>query len=132
MPAFVFKRQHDIELEAGFILAGYLVVDLPQEEELTEDQQQMLVAIIRHLTDGAQSGRMPADALVYGWHGGGGRPGNAVDTGNDEVMAAWARDCLRIAVRIDPRDDGRIRLDSDLIQQMEEADPLAPSGRRRQ
>ena len=28
MPAFVFARQHEIELEAGFILAGRLIVDL--------------------------------------------------------------------------------------------------------
>ena len=66
MPAFVFAP-YDIELEAGFILAGMLIVDLPREvEELTEDEQQMVAAIIRQLTDAAQSGRMAADALVDG------------------------------------------------------------------
>jgi hypothetical protein len=54
MPAFVFARRHDIELEAGFILAGMLIVGLPREvEELTEDEQQMVAAIIRQLTDSA-------------------------------------------------------------------------------
>jgi hypothetical protein len=132
MPAFVFARRHDIELEAGFILAGMLIVDLPRKVELTENEQQMVGAILQKLTDAAQSGRMPADALVYGWHGGG-RPPDAVDTGNDEMMAAWARDCLTIGVRVDPRNDGWLTIDSDLMRQLEEADPpAAPSGRRRQ
>jgi hypothetical protein len=127
MPAFVFARRHDIELEAGFILAGMLIVDLPREvEELTEDEQQMVAAIIRQLTDAAQSGRMAADALVYGWHGGR-RPPDAVDTGNDEVMAAWARDCLTIGVRVDPRNDGRLYIDSDIMRQLNLPD--TPSGK---
>jgi hypothetical protein len=118
MPAFVFARRHAIELEAGFILAGMLIVGLPREaEELTEDEQQMVAAIIRQLTDAARSGRMAADALVYGWNGGR-RPPDAVDTSNDEVMAAWARDRLTIGVRVDPRNDGRLYIDSDIMRQL--------------
>jgi hypothetical protein len=30
MPAFVFKRRRDIEIEAGFLLAGNLAVDIPK------------------------------------------------------------------------------------------------------
>jgi hypothetical protein len=117
MPAFVFVRRHDIELEAGFILAGRLIVDLPRQVGLTEDQREMVGAIIQHLTDEAQSGRMPTDAVVYGWHGGR-RPSDAVDTSNNEVMAAWAKDCRTYAVRIDPRNDGRMRIDSDILRQL--------------
>jgi hypothetical protein len=29
MPLFVFARRRDIEIDAGFILAGQLVVDIP-------------------------------------------------------------------------------------------------------
>jgi hypothetical protein len=31
MPVFVFQRRHHVELEAGFTLAGQLVVDIPKE-----------------------------------------------------------------------------------------------------
>jgi hypothetical protein len=120
MPAFVFERRHDIELEAGFTLAGHLIVDLPRNlKKLTENEQQMLAGIVRQLTDDAQSGRLPADAVVYGWHGDRGRPPDAVDTSNDEVMAAWARKCLRIGVRVDPRNDGQLRIDSDIVRQLD-------------
>ena len=66
----------------------------------------------------AKSGRLPADAMVYGWHGGGGRPPDAVDTDNDEVMLAWANTRLVIGLRVDPRNDGMLRIDSDMMRQM--------------
>jgi hypothetical protein len=125
MPAFVFARRRDIELDADFILAGMLIVNLPREVKKL-DQQQMVAAIIRQLMDAAQSGRMAADALVCGWHGGR-RPPNAVDISNDEVMAAWARDCLTIGVRVDPRNDGRPYIDSDIMRQVNPSD--TPSGK---
>jgi hypothetical protein len=118
MPAFAFGRRHDIELEVGLILAGQLVVDLPRGTEPTEDQQQMIGEIVRWLMEDAKSGRLPADAMVYGWHGGGGRPPDAVDTDNDEVMLAWANTRLVIGLRVDPRNDGMLRIDSDMMRQM--------------
>jgi hypothetical protein len=30
MPLFVFERRRDIELEAGFVLAGQLIIDIPK------------------------------------------------------------------------------------------------------
>jgi len=56
---------------------------------------------------------MPADAVIYAWHGGR-RPDNAAD---DAAIERWAKTRLTIAVRIDPRDDGRVRIDSDMLRQ---------------
>lgn len=33
-PAFVFDRRRAVELEAGFVLAGQLIVDLPKRPKL--------------------------------------------------------------------------------------------------
>jgi hypothetical protein len=119
MPVFVFRRKHDVELEADLILAGRLFIDLPREVEMTEDKQQMIGHYLRLLTDEAESGRMYTDAVIYGWRNGR-KPPNAVDVNNDEVMAAWAKDCLIIEVRIDPRTSDYVLLDSDIIRQLEE------------
>jgi len=60
---------------------------------------------------------MPVDALVFGWHGGS-KPPNAVDTSNDLIMGAWAAKSVGIVVRIDQRNDGFVRFDSDVLRQM--------------
>jgi hypothetical protein len=124
-PLFVFFRRRDIELETGLILAGNLLIDLPKETKPNreDDDSSMIAAIIQRLTDEAQSGRMPVDAVVNGWHGGH-VPLDAVDTGDDAVMAAWAKTRLIIAVRVDPRNDGKMRIDSDMLRQM----GVAPEG----
>jgi hypothetical protein len=118
MPLFIFERRHDIELEAGFILAGRLIIDLPKQLKLKRRQQRMLTDIIQQLTHRAQSGQMPDDAIVLGWRDGY-RPPNADDNiSNDELMASWAKDRLTIAVRVDPRKAGLLRIDSDMARQL--------------
>jgi hypothetical protein len=122
-PIFAFARRQDIELEAGFILAGQLVVEIPKGAD--DDRQRSIVAdIIRMLTERAKSGEMSKDAMIYAWPGNH-RPANAVDTDDDEAMQAWADKSLRVIVRVgekrtedpdDPRSDG-VRLDSDLMRQ---------------
>jgi hypothetical protein len=116
MPIFVFARRRDIEHETGLILAGQLVVDIPKSKKPKRREQQMVAEIIQRLTADARSGQMPDDAFVCGWHGGR-RPEDAVDVHDDVVMASWARDRLVIAVRIDPRNDGQVRIDSDILLQ---------------
>jgi hypothetical protein len=104
-PAFVFFRRHDIELE-GFTLAGDLIVDLPA----SSPDGQLVTAIMKQLIDAVESGRMPENAVIYGWHGDS-RPPDAVDTDNEEVMAAWAEDRLHICVRLDSSlPDGVLRI----------------------
>jgi hypothetical protein len=120
MPMFVFHRRRDVELEAGFILAGQLIVDIPKKGNMTKlkrRDQRMVNEIIQKLTDECRSGRMSADALIYGWQGGV-RPANAVDTSNEEIMTAWVKRSIVIGVRVDPRNDGLMRVDSDQMRQM--------------
>jgi hypothetical protein len=124
MPAFVFERSRHVELEAGFVLAGQLIVDIPKGK-LKGRHKRIVQGIIQRLTTEARSGRMPTDALVFGWHGaaklakeGLARPPNAVDTSNDEIMSAWAARSIVCAVRVDPRNDGLMRFDSDVLRQM--------------
>jgi hypothetical protein len=119
MPVFVFQRRHDIELEADFILAGQLIVDLPKNAEPKERHQWMVRDIVAQLTKQAQSGAMAHDALVFGWPDGR-RPANAdAIMDDDALLAAWAKERLAIAVRVDPRKpDGMLRLDSDVLRQM--------------
>jgi hypothetical protein len=118
-PLFVFIRRRNIEFEAGFILAGQMIVDIPKSEKPTEHQQQVIAKVIRRLTDDAQSGRMPEDAILYGWPASeASRPANAIDIDDDAVMANWAKDRVVIGVRVDPRNDGYLRIDSDQLRQM--------------
>jgi hypothetical protein len=119
MPAFVFHRRRDIELEAGFVLAGQLIVDILTETELEGHHKQMLGSITKQLGEMVAANQMPDDAVIFGWPNGQ-RPANAdTITDNDKLMAAWAQDRLTIIVRVDPReDDGTLRLDSDIAKQL--------------
>jgi hypothetical protein len=111
MPLFVFMRQPDIELEAGFILAGRLVVDRDMEELLPDIVAQLLKEAAR---SGAET-----NTMTVGWKGDGGRPPNAVDINDDMVTAAWRKNfCLTVEVRVDPRNDGMVRFDSDIMRQL--------------
>jgi len=125
MPAFVFHRRRNIELEAGFVLAGQLVVDIRKGEKLKPRHEQLIGSIIQYLCQWAQSGEMPEDAIIYGWPNGK-RPPDADQTIDDDaLMAAWAKDRMIIAVRVDSRDpDEGLRLDSEIMRQM----GLAPDG----
>ena len=117
MPAFVFERCSHVEREAGFILAGQLIVDLPKDTKIEGRHESMIQSIITQLLAEARSGFMPADALVSGWPGGT-KPDNAVDTDNDALMTPWADRSLNIALRIYLRDDGIVCTDSDMLAHM--------------
>jgi len=117
MPIFVFERRRDIEHEMGFELAGQLVVDIPKRKKPNRRQQRLIAEIVQRLKEGAMSGQMPDDAVVYGWPGGC-KPPNAVDVDDNAVMAAWAEEHMVIGVRVDSRHDNQIRLDSDALLQM--------------
>ena len=117
MPLFVFARRRDVELEAGFILAGQLVVDIPRTTKPKRRDQRMVYAIVQKLTAAASAGEMPADAIVYGWRDGR-RPDNADATlSNDALMQRWADSRIVIALRVEQRNDGMLTIDSDLLRQ---------------
>jgi hypothetical protein len=104
MPAFVFARRRDIELTAGFILAGRLVMDVPKPAEGVGRKMPKHVArkvdeIIRVLATRALSGRTPDYTVAYGWPGEC-KPPNAVATDDDAVMTAWANTRLVIDVTV--------------------------------
>jgi hypothetical protein len=93
-----------------------LVVDIPKRTKPKRHQRRMIADIVDMLKDRARS--MPDDAIVYGWPNGC-RPANADNaTGDDERMARWAKDRTCITIRIDPRNAGTMRVDSDMARQL--------------
>ena len=54
---------------------------------------------------------------MCGWPGGA-KPANAVDVHDDTLMVPWAEGRVVIAVRIDSRDNGMVRMDSDIARQL--------------
>jgi hypothetical protein len=118
MPAFVFNRRRDIELETGLILAGDLFVDVPDGAEIESRYQQICESIVQPLIEMAKSKRMPDNAMITGWPLGN-HPENADEiTDNNELMSAWAKRSLVMSLRIDPRDDGFVRIDSDMAREL--------------
>jgi len=118
MPVFMFGRRHDIEIETGLILAGNLVVDIAKGRKLKRRDKRLITEIIERLKAQARAGQMPKDAIVFGWPDGR-RPPNADAFVNDDAaQMKWAETRLIIAVRVDPRSDGIVRMDSDLLRQI--------------
>jgi hypothetical protein len=115
-PAFLFARRRDIEIEAGLILAGTLFLDIPKRR-MERRQEQMILEITGQLYAMVRSGQMGDDAVICGWpHGA--KPANAADVHDDALMGAWAKERIKIAVRIAPRYDGMLRIDSDIARQL--------------
>jgi hypothetical protein len=125
MPAFVFQRRRHIELEAGFVLAGQLIVDIRNVKKLKPSHKRRIGSVIQVLCQMAQSGEMPEHAIVYGWPDGQRAPDADQTIDDDALMAAWAKDRMVIALRVDPLDSSEgLRLDSDVMRQM----GFAPDG----
>jgi hypothetical protein len=100
VPAFVFVREDDVEASDGYLLAGRLVVDIPEYDgEMRDEDQGLIDEVLLLLSDHARLGRMPKKAYVVGWWGGA-RPSNAIDTNDNGLMSAWAADRMSVEVRI--------------------------------
>lgn len=113
-PAFVFERQRHFEIEAGFVLAGHLVVDLP-EGGPPSDEQAVVGPVVIGLVEWVATGKMPDDALIFAWWGGC-KPLNAVDTTDHALMSAWAARSLGIILRIGPVTDAdHLMIDMDAL-----------------
>jgi hypothetical protein len=119
MPAFVFERRSDIDLETGLILAGDLVIDTPKHVQLEERHQRLIMEnIVGLLIKMTKSGEIPDNGIAFGWHDGR-RPANADEiTDNRELISKWAEPMLKIAIRVDPRNDEFVRIDSDLARDL--------------
>ena len=115
-PAFVFARRRDIEIETGLALAGNLVIDIPKGR-MGRREEQTIREITDRLSAMVSSGRMGDNAIICGWpHGA--MLANAVDVHDDARMVAWAEERVTIAVRINSRGDGIVRMDSDIARQL--------------
>ena len=125
MPLFVFDRRRDIEQEANFLLAGTIVVDIPKKKANKPRNQRLVSAILQDLTNMARAGTLP-NGMFAGWEGQ--KPANSkAIIEDDELLKAWSKDRLWIAVRVEHGEDtGILRLDSDVLRQM----GLAPDGSR--
>ena len=116
MPAFVFERRRDIELETGLILAGDLLLYIPAGVDSDEHYQQTSPGIVQLLLERAKSKQMPDNGPVGAWHQGE-CPENATEIlNNDKLMSVWAQRSMRIKLRVDPRKDGFMRIDSDIAR----------------
>jgi len=121
MPEFVFERLRHIEIEAGYILAGTLIVDIPKGKSLNKRRQRRVNQILQMLTDMVQSGQMPNDAMIYCWPPGQ-TPTNADAITDDEsLMTQWVK--TRMAIGVRAGNDG-FRADSDMMRQL----GYSPSG----
>lgn len=135
MPAFLFVRQSQVELEAGYILAGHLIVGIPKRSTLGRRDRRMIAEIIDHLKAAALSGALPANGHSIGWHGA--RPADAVARDDAQAWTAWEKRCTAISVRVDPRQDRFARVAREALKQegvihegLEEMGLLHGSGRK--
>jgi hypothetical protein len=107
MPAFVFIRERQVEIETGLTLAGQLITSWPKNIKLKKKHQRQISALMQELKLAALAGRIPDDAIAHLWDRS--RPLGAINPTIEELQA-WAKDHIVIAVRIDPRNDGIMRL----------------------
>jgi hypothetical protein len=121
MLEFVFERDSGVEIEAGYALAGILVIDFPKQKDrdVPERAQQMATPIIQLLAKLAS--RLPYNAAVYGWKNGI-KPPNADELTDDEsLMNAWAKNRVGIGVRVSK--DGDLPVDSSMKRAVDSQPP---------
>jgi hypothetical protein len=127
MPLFVFERRRDIELEAGFVLAGQLIIDIPKRPKPKRCHALLVERIVGELCARARERSLP-DGLVIGWRDGP-KPPNAVNVGDDAIMAAWAQRSVVVGVWVGPRNDGF--LDRQRRRQVDGARSVSPMSKKR-
>jgi hypothetical protein len=103
LPLFGFRRDHDAEVEEGFVLAGMLFVDVPKERMQDERNREVIKGVIDNLAQQARTGRLALDYLGYGWRDAVPENDEAILT-NEEHMTSWRKRCTKIDVRIAKRE----------------------------
>jgi hypothetical protein len=98
-PLFGFRRDHDVEVGEGFVLAGRLFVDVPKERMQDERNREVIKGVIDNLVQQARIGRLPLDYFGYGWRDAVPENDEAILT-NEEHMTSWRKRCTKIDVRI--------------------------------
>jgi hypothetical protein len=110
IPPWEFYRRRDIERAGSFMLAGNLLIELPKKKRrLKRSHVGVVDAVINQLLALLKSGDLPEYAVTYGWNHGSCPPSNddaiMADWMNSEVGLAWAKRSMKIAIRVDRRND---------------------------
>lgn len=84
-PRFLFERRPDVEAAHGWLLAGWLTVDVPAAPlPPAERHQDMINDIVAALIAAAKADAMPADGLTLSW------------PGDEDELAAWRERSLTL------------------------------------
>jgi hypothetical protein len=111
-PVYTFFRHRDIEIEAGLVLAGTFVVNLPKDVKPKGKLRRMIDDIILGLVLAARAGLLGSEVVV--WRDGR-RPDNAdAFVKSEEAKANWVNSHHSIAVYARSSDDGMPQIDNNL------------------
>jgi hypothetical protein len=113
LPDFIFGRDRAAEEAGGFVLAGRLVTPFPKREKPSAAESEEIAALIQKLTTMARED--PAMAGVGAWRGNVKLPDGLKPPFPDAAMLARMERCAVVIVRIDPRNDGLMRIDDTLM-----------------
>jgi hypothetical protein len=118
MPAFIFGRQRNIEIEGNFTLAGVLVTPFPKGKEPKKREKKAIKLVIDELLRAAQEGSLGDVTNI--WADKAKHP-NAIETPiPDDVMERWMSTHFVVIVRVDPRHPSAgMTIDSDLARRIE-------------
>jgi hypothetical protein len=115
LPHFIFGRDKAIEEAYGFLLAGKLVTDIPQGEDLSEEDRHLFAEIVQAL--GRRAETDPHFDRANIWRGV--KPPHRLKPPfSDAAVIARTKRCIVVGVRIDSRNDGFIRLDDSLLAEV--------------
>jgi hypothetical protein len=109
LPHFIFGRDRAAEKAGGFILAGRLLTPFPKRGKPSQAESDEIAALIQELTRMARED--PSIGEVGAWRGDIKPPGGLKPPFPKAALLARAKSCAVVVVRVDPRNDGRIRVD---------------------
>lgn len=108
LPDFIFGRDRASEKAGGFVLAGRLLTPFPKK--LSKGESDEIAALTQVLMDEVK--RDPNLQQVGCWRKGASRPPDALKPPFPvEALIARMNRCAWVVVRVDPRNDGFIRID---------------------
>jgi hypothetical protein len=97
-PWFAFFRTSEFESET-VSLAGRLFIDMPKKQVDKKAGKKLIQKIFNLINEKRKSGEFPFDGRVYGWHDRAAPFCSDEITENDEIMSAWAANCVSIVIR---------------------------------
>jgi hypothetical protein len=91
-------REREVEQQAGFLLAGKLVTDIPKTKPPDERDSDMIRAIIQGLMQEVRRDSLPEESEV--WRGR--QPNNAMAEFDPDELRLRCERCVVVVVRIEP------------------------------